>query len=253
MIDDQYLIAFRASYYEVLGALFRREPSAELVQQLADGIQQRILAARNVHPMLGAGWEELDRFLNETPQENLADALTDEYTRLFIGPHGPAINPYESFYITGRLLDRPLADVRRFLKATGIEKLEEYSEPEDFLAVELEVMRWLIQKQAAAADPEQRNRLVRLQIDFLRDHLLVWAPACGEDIERATGANFYRFAGKIMQAFLMLERNFLRESGLDNVETLAVVRQRYRAFAGWKGPTFDPAQEAEETGSQKQS
>jgi hypothetical protein len=56
-----------------------------------------------------------------------------------------------------------------------------------------------------------------------------------------------------MQAFLMLERNFLRESGLDNVETLELVRQRYRAFVGWKGPTFDPAQEAEEIGSQKQS
>jgi TorA maturation chaperone TorD len=246
MIDDHALLTFRRSYYEVMAALFRGEPSAELVQQLADGIGERILAARNVDPLLGAGWEELARFLRETPEENLAGAVADEYTRLFIGPHGPEINPYESFYLTGHLLDRPLAEVRSFLKIAGIEKLEEYPEPEDFLAFELEVMRWLIEKQAAATDSQQQAHMVRLQLDFLRDHLLVWGPSCAQDIERAAGANFYRFAGKILQAFLMLELSFLREWGLDSVQTLDVVRQRYQNFAAWKGPTFDPDRKPEE-------
>jgi TorA maturation chaperone TorD len=181
----------------------------------------------------------------------LAGIVADEYTRLFIGPQAPAINPYESFYITGRLLDRPLADVRTFLRTAGIEKLEEYPEPEDFIAVELEVMRWLIEKQRAAKDPEERPRFARLQVDFLRDHLLVWAPVCGHDIERAEGADFYCFAGKLLQAFLALERNFLREWGLDKVQTLDTARQRYRAFATWQGPTFDPPVDFEDPPTNK--
>ncbi|MGH7794310.1 MAG: TorD/DmsD family molecular chaperone [Candidatus Binatia bacterium] len=243
MIDDRELLSFRQSYYEVLGTLFRREPSGELLQQLADGIGERTHAARNLHPLLGAGWEEIERFLKEAPVESLAETVADEYMRLFIGPLSPEVNPYESFYLTGRLLDRPLADVRTFLKSAGIEKLEEYPEPEDFLAFEMEVMRWLIEKQARATDPQEQTRFFRLQADFLKEHLLVWAPACGRDIERAGCANFYRFAAKILQGFLALELSFLRECGLDTATTLDAARLRYGTLRTWKGPTFDASGE----------
>lgn len=243
MIDDRELLSFRQSYYEILGALLRREPSGDLLQQLATGIEERTVAARNLHPLLGTGWEEIEGFLKKAPAESLADTVADEYTRLFIGPHGPEVNPYESYYLTGRLLDRPLADVRTFLKSAGLEKLEEYPEPEDFLAFEMEVMRWLIEKQATAADAQDQARFFRLQSDFLKEHLLVWGPACGRDIERAEGANFYRFAAKILQGFLALELSFLRECGLDTATTLDAARLRYGTLRTWRGPTFDPTRE----------
>ena len=242
MIHDRELLSFRHSYYELLAALFRKEPSSELLQQLADGIAERTQAARNLHPLLGTGWEEIDRLLKDTPADRLAETVADEYTGLFIGPHGPEVNPYESFYLTGRLLDRPLAAVRIFLSSAGIEKLEEYPEPEDFLAFEMDVMRWLIGKQTAA-DPQDQARFLRLQADFLNKHLLVWAPTCAQDIERATSAKFYGFAAKILQGFLAVELSFLREWGLDKVATLDGERLRYRTFPVWRGPTFDPSAE----------
>jgi TorA maturation chaperone TorD len=243
MIHDRELLAFRQTYYELLGAFFRREPSGELLRQLADGIEERTAAARNLHPLLGAGWEEIERFLRDTPSESLGEVVADEYTRLFIGPHGPAINPYESFYLTRRLLDRPLAEVRTFLKSAGIEKLEEYPEPEDFLAFEMEVMRWLIGKQAMTADPEEQERFFRLQGDFLKEHLLVWAPACGGDIERSADANFYRCAAKILQGFLALEADLFREAGIGQIANLDLARLRYGTFPMWKGPVFDASEE----------
>ena len=242
MIDDRELLSFRQSYYEVLGALFRREPSGELLQQLASGIGERTEAARNLHPLLGAGWEAIERFVAGTPPERLAENVAEEYVTLFIGPLGAAVNPYESFYLTGRLLDRPLADVRAFLKSAGIEKLQEYPEPEDFLAVELEVMRWLIGKQMAAADPQDERQWLELQADFLKEHLLVWGPACAKDIERAACAKFYRCAAKILQGFLALELSFFREWGLDKVSSLEEARQRHGVMPTWKGPTFDIAE-----------
>jgi len=243
MIDDRELLSFRQSYYELLGALFRKEPGAELLRRLAHGIEQRTVAARALHPLLGAGWEEIDRFLRNASPERLAETAADEYTRLFIGPHGPEVNPYESYYLTGRLLDRPLADVRTFLKSAGIGKLEDYPEPEDFLPFEMEVMRWLIEKQAGATDRREQTRYFGLQSDFLNKHLLVWAPACGRDIELAKSAKFYRFAAKILQGFMALELGFLREWGLDGVANLDDARLRYRNLPAWKGPTFDPAGE----------
>ncbi|MGH7826770.1 MAG: TorD/DmsD family molecular chaperone, partial [Candidatus Binatia bacterium] len=239
MIRDGELLSFRQGYYELLVALFRREPTAKLLQQLSNGIRERTQAARSLHPLLGQGWEEIARFLTDMPSESLAETVSDEYTRLFIGPHGAQVNPYESFYLTGRLLDRPLAGVRTFLKAIGIEKLKEYAEPEDFLAVQLEVMRWLIGKQLAATDPQEETRFLRLQSDFLKEHLLIWAPACAQDIRRADSAKFYPAAAKLLQGFLEIELNFFRQWGLDKVASLEEARQRYGALQTWKGPTFD--------------
>ena len=239
MIDDRELLSFRESYYQVLGALFRKEPSRELLQQLAGGIRERTHAARNLHPLLGAGWEAMERFVADTPLDQLAEAVAGEYVELFIGPLAAPVNAYESFYLTGRLLDRPLADVRTFLRSTGIEKLDDYPEPEDFLAVELEVMHWLIGKQRAEPDRRDERQWIELQAQFLKEHLLVWGPACANDIERAESAKFYRSLAKMLQGFLELELNFFREWGLDKIAPLDAARQRYASTPIWRGPTFD--------------
>ncbi len=239
MIGDRELLAFRQGYYSLLVSVFWNEPAGELILSLSDGMGERIDASRNLHPLLAQGWEEISRFLSETPSEQLAEAVADEYTQLFIGPHGPEVNPYESFYFTGRLLDRPLADLRTFLKVIGIEKQEGYSEPEDFLALELEVMRWLIGKQMASPQPEEEKRWLQYQADFLKQHLLVWAPTCAEDIEKAKGADFYRGAAMVLRGFLEVERTLFPEWGLDKIASLEEIRRLYGAIPMWKGPTFD--------------
>ncbi|MGH7834145.1 MAG: TorD/DmsD family molecular chaperone [Candidatus Binatia bacterium] len=239
MIGNPELTAFRQDYYRLLVSLFWTEPQSDLLMSLSEGIRERIDASGNLHSLLAEGWEEIDRFLLETPSKDLAEAVADEYTRLFLGPHGPEVNPYESYYFTGRVLDRPLAEIRSFLKKIGIEKQDGYPEPEDSLAFELEVMRWLIGKQAAAADPQEEARFLGLQSDFLREHLLVWGPACGQDIARTERGKFYRAVAKILQGFLEIERDFCRQSGLDKITPLDEARQRYGAIPTFRGPIFD--------------
>jgi len=239
MVGDRDLLAFRQAYYNLLVSLFWKEPTGELIRSLLDGISERIDAARNLEPLLAEGWQEIEQFLVQAPVEYAVEAVTDEYTRIFIGPHSPEVNPYESFYLTGCLLDRPLANLRTHLKAIGIEKQEGYTEPEDFLAFELEVMRWLISKQMGAMNPEEEKRWLRLQSDFLKEHLLVWAPACARDIETARGAMFYRGAAKVLGGFLGVERSLFHGWGVDRITSLEEARQHYATIPAWKGPTFD--------------
>jgi TorA maturation chaperone TorD len=239
MIGDRDVLAFRHGYYELFVSLFSKEPAGDLLLRLPNGITERIEAARNLDAVLGQGWEEMRRFLSETAPEQLAEAVAEEYTRLFIGPYGPKVNPYESFYFTGRHFDRPLADLRGFLKTVGIEKKEDYPEPEDSLAFELEVMRWLTAKQLASLDDEEENRRIGQQTAFLKDHLLIWGPTCALDIERAKGANFYRATAMILKAFLEMESQLLAEWGAERPSSLEEAKKRYGAFRQWKGPTFD--------------
>lgn len=239
MIGDRDLLAFRKGYYDLFVSLLWQEPAGEFVTGLGEGIEERIKGARNLHPLLGEGWEEIGSFLEGVPPEQLGQTVADEYTRLFIGPREPEVTPYESFYLTGRLLDRPLAVVRAFLKEIGIEKQEGYSEPEDFLAFELEVMRRLIHRQGSAPDPDGEVRWVNSQATFLKEHLLVWGPAPARDLAGAKGAVFYRGVAKLLQGFLELERDLFKAWGEGEVRSLDEARQSFAQRREWKGPLFD--------------
>lgn len=239
MVGDRDLLAFRQGYYDLFVSLLWKEPAGELLAALAPGIEERIRASRNLHPLLGEGWDEIRNVLAGKTTEQLAETVVEEYTRLFVGPREPEVNPYESFYLTGRLLDRPLVVLRNFLRSIGIEKQEGYSEPEDFLAFELEVMRQLLTRQGSASDPDAEVRWLNAQAAFLKQHLLVWGTAVARDLATAKGALFYRGVGKLLQGFLELERDLFRSWGPEELRSLDQARQSFTGAGDWKGPLFD--------------
>lgn len=244
MVGDRELLAFRQGYYDLFVSLLWKEPGGELLAGLAERIGERIKGGRNLHPLLGEGWEEIERFLNGTTPEGLAETVADEYTRLFIGPRKPEVNPYESYYLTGRLLDRPLALIRTHLRTIGIEKQEGYAEPEDFLAFELEIMRRLIARQRSAPDPDDEVKWLNAQAKFLKEHLLVWGPAAARDLAAAQGAVFYSGVAKLLQGFLELERDLFKPWREGGARSLDEARQSFAGRGEWKGPLFDLSDES---------
>jgi TorA maturation chaperone TorD len=245
-VRDKELAEFRHAYYSLFVRFWWKEPDAVFIHSLQGDIENRIDPAAKLHPLMGEGWRSIQSFLAEQAPEEVAD----EFTRLYIGPFGAPIYPYESHYLTGHLFRAPLVNLRGFLKRVGLEKQEdEFTEPEDVLAFELEVMRWLISKQMTAEHPEEEGRWLQLQTEFLKEHLLVWVPTCAQDIENAQGAKFYRGAAMILRGFLEVERTLFRESGLDKVTSLEEARKLYGTSPTWKGPTFDISGDETETPS----
>jgi len=239
MIGDPELLAFRRNYYDLFVKLFWREPTAELLAPLREGIEERTRAAGGLHPLLGEGWEEIGGFLAGRAPGAAAEDAADEFTRLFLGPTAPEVHPYESYYLTGKLLDRPLVAIRSYLKSIGMEREESYSEPEDALAFELGVMRRLIDRQATESNPDGETRWMNVQATFLKQHLLVWAPTCARELEEAKGARLYRGVARLLRGFLDLELDLVRDWGPVTLRSLDEVRQSYRLVRDWKGPTFE--------------
>ncbi len=239
MIGDRDLLEFRLGYYRLLSGLLGREPTPALLEAVARDLPHRVEAARALRPALGEGWARIGAFLEGRAPGEAAEAAADEFTRLFVGPRRPPVNPYESYYLTGGLFDRPLALVRAFLRQIGIEKEPGYAEPEDSLAFELGVMARLLERQRSASDPDTEADSVNLQAAFLKRHLLVWGPRCAEDLERAEGADFYRGVGALLRGFLELELALVREWGPEPVRTLEEARAAVGSGA-WRGPLFDP-------------
>jgi TorA maturation chaperone TorD len=239
MVGDRDLLTFRQGYYDLFVSLLWKEPAGELLAALSEGIEARIGGARSLHPLLGEGWEEIAGFLAASRPGALAETVADEYTRLFLAPGGPEVNPYESYYLTGRVWDRPLAVIRTFLKGIGLEKEEGYAEPEDSLAFELEVMRRLVHRHEAAHDPDGEARWLTAQAVFLKEHLLVWGPAAARDLAAARGAAFYRGVGKAIEGFLELERDSFKGWGPEEIKSLEEAREGYARSGEWKGPLFN--------------
>lgn len=235
LMSEPDVVRFRLEYYSLLARLLSGEPDEALLQALREGVTDRAVGATQVHPLLGEGWREIAGHV----APGMAAELEDEYTRTFLGPTGRQVHPYESYYLTGRLYDQPLSEVRRFMARLGLEPSGVgRKEPEDGLDYELSIMARLIERQQTAGDADPAA-LLEPQREFLQQHLLVWGPACAAEIEGHPGTAFYRAVGHLLRGFLEVERDFFGEEEPLEVPSLHEARERYHT-PDFSGPVFDP-------------
>jgi TorA maturation chaperone TorD len=245
VIGDREISGFRRGYYELLSQLFLEAPKEALTEVLHRDLEGRIEAAQNLNPSLATGWRAVGSYLSEHTGDTtrLCEALAEEHTLLFISPWGPVVFPYESYYMERELLGPSLAEVRGFLRRAGLEKREGFTEPEDHIACELEVMAQLIARQEVANDPTEEERWLHLQGEFFRTHLLPWAFLLCDEVEKREKVEFYKGVAKLTRGFMELERELMAEWG-PAVPPRQPARER---VTRWKGPTFGPP-EIEGTG-----
>jgi TorA maturation chaperone TorD len=124
-------------------------------------------------------------------------AVGKEFFALFIGVGRGDLLPYASYYLTGFLHERPLARVREDLDRLGIERAGPSREPEDHVAILLEVMAGLARGDFEADFAEQAR--------FFERHLKPWASRMFADLEMSQSANFYRAVGRVGRVFMELE------------------------------------------------
>ncbi len=123
--------------------------------------------------------------------------VSKEFFDLFIGLGRGELLPYASYYLTGFLHERPLARVREDFDRLGIERAGPSREPEDHIAVLLEVMSGLARGEFEADFTEQQR--------FFERHLKPWAARMFADLEMSQSTNFYRAVGRVGRIFMELE------------------------------------------------
>ncbi|MCK5396298.1 MAG: molecular chaperone TorD family protein, partial [Gammaproteobacteria bacterium] len=112
----------RASSYALLAALLANPPGDELLAQL-----QSIEAEKDDPKDIVNAWS----MLGLAAQRNHAKSVADEYHALFIGIGRGELVPFASWYLTGFLMEKPLAHLRQRLAELGYERQEYVNEPED--------------------------------------------------------------------------------------------------------------------------
>jgi TorA maturation chaperone TorD len=126
-----------------------------------------------------------------------AAAVGREFFQLFIGVGRGELLPYASFYQTGFLNERPLAEVRADLARLGIARAEGRFEPEDHIALLFEVMADL------ASGIVQADAAV--QAEFFARHIEPWAAQFFDDLAIAPSASFYRAVAEVGRLLVDIE------------------------------------------------
>lgn len=182
----------RANAYSLLGAMLSAPPDEKLLDLL-----------RQIEPESGNGERAMASVwacLRLAGERAAVDALDDEYHALFIGVGRGEVVPYGSWYMTGFLMDRPLAILRGDLAELGFERQDDVKEPEDHIAALCETMALLITN-------EEHD--IAVQRRFFQAHVEPWAKSFFLDLQKATSARFYKAVGQFGEQFIDFEQKYL--------------------------------------------
>ncbi|HWT09672.1 MAG TPA: molecular chaperone TorD family protein [Roseomonas sp.] len=184
--DGLAMMRERARLFALLGRLLVAAPDAVLLQALA--------GLRGDRSPLGEAYGAL------AAAAVAADAVSveREFHDLFIGLGRGELLPFASYYITGFLHERPLAEIRGTLARLGLERAEGVAEPEDHAGTACEVYAGLLSGSfeggPAAAE------------DFFDTHLRPWAGRFFTDLEGAQAGRFYRAVGRLGRTAIEIEQ-----------------------------------------------
>ena len=179
------LDAERAQLFALLGRLLAAAPDAALLARLRGLSGGETPLGRGIAGLAAAAAAA------ETT------ALEREYFDLFIGLGRGELLPYASWYLTGFLNERPLADLRAALRRLGVEKTPGVPEPEDHIAFLCETLAGLVEGRFAGGPDAAAI--------FFGRHLRPWAARFFGDLEKAEGARFYRAVGSLGRVAVEIE------------------------------------------------
>jgi TorA maturation chaperone TorD len=178
---------FRAQLYALSAQLLRAPPEPHVLAALA-GLE-------GDESDLGQALSALSRAAAAAD----AAAVSREYHDLFIGLGRGELVPYGSYYRTGFLNEKPLAELRDALRRLGVARAAEVKEPEDHIAALCEVMGGLVTGAYGAPQP------LGVQRQLFEAHLAPWAGRFFTDLERANSARLYASIGRVGRIFMEIE------------------------------------------------
>jgi TorA maturation chaperone TorD len=180
--------AARADMYSLLATLFYAPPEQELLDTIGRAVSPG-------ESMLQQVWNDLADACARTG----AEQAREEYETLFVGLGKPELMLYASYYLSGFLMEKPLAALRTDLSALGLARDPSMPESEDHIAALCEVMRYLI----TSDDIELAS--LETQKQFYGTHLQPWVTGMCEAVMQHPQAAFYSRVAAFAKHFLEVE------------------------------------------------
>ena len=181
----------RADTYRVLGRLLAAPPDAATLGLFARA------PVTDDDSLLAVAW----RMLAMSAERATPEEVADEYQSLFIGLGRGELVPFGSWYLTGFLMEQPLAQLRSDMQKLGFERQDNVSEPEDHAAALCEIMALLAEEGGPGS--------LESQAAFFETHIGPWMARFFRDMQQAVSARFYRAVGQLGEQFIDTDQRYL--------------------------------------------
>jgi len=182
----------RADLYNFLGLVLAGPPDEMLLSQCA--------GLSGDESDLGKAISTLARVAKVSKPKK----VESEFNALFIGLGRGELLPYASYYLTGFLNEKPLAQLRNDMTARGLARAENVFEPEDNIASLMEMMGAMIVGRFGTPTSLDDQKT------FFNAHLAPWAGHFFSDLEAAKNSVLYASVGSVGKAFMEIEREAFR-------------------------------------------
>jgi TorA maturation chaperone TorD len=197
MTDNHCISSIREDVYRLLAACYY-QPTAAFIEEHCCAHIAKLL--EHVVPDAAQYAQEASRAIG-----NNLEYLAVEHARLFIGPFHVVAPPYGSVYLDSKaVMGESTARVAEFYQANGLQLAEDFHELPDHVAVELEFMSYLANRQSEAAvgNSNEASRLSGMQRGFLATYLLPWLEAFTGVIIEDGESPFYRAIARCTASFV---------------------------------------------------
>ncbi len=189
----------RATRYQFLSTLYRDEIPMELIaamqqDEFLDGLLESVQGCGFMDLMSGA--EGISVYLKGGDAEKLYNELRYDYADLFLNAGQNPVIPYESVHVTREpvVMQKPLLELREFFRKAGVHKNPEFKDLEEYVAVEMELLRYLLEK--GNED---------LYKDFFKHKYLQWIPSFCDQLATSAQTEFYQALAHFTRGALMCE------------------------------------------------
>ncbi len=185
----------RADFYALLARLFFAPADERLLRSI-------VIAPESDADMQSADSPLLESWRGLAAAAGAVSAaeLEDEFNQLFVSVGRSDVMPFASYYLTGFMHEKPLAQLRADLAVLGLARSSAVLETEDHIAALCDVMRFLI-----VGDNETLPAGIAAQKAFFAAHLQPWVLQFCQAVKQAEKANFYKRVANFAQAFFEIE------------------------------------------------
>lgn len=187
-MSDEREESARAMLYGLLAALFYAPPPQPVMDSIA-------ASADEDDSILQHAWREVATAAHAAD----AEQVRAEYEALFIGVGKPEVALYGSSWLSGFMMEKPLAELRTDLARLGLERDAAMQESEDHIGALCDAMRCLIASGGAGAAS------LDVQRRFFATHMQPWVAAMCDAIDSHPGARFYRAVARFAKTFFEVE------------------------------------------------
>jgi anaerobic selenocysteine-containing dehydrogenase/TorA maturation chaperone TorD len=195
----------RIEVYKFLSTLLHDEVSMQLLEKLRQpsfvALLRESAANLSADDNLTIGTQLLARTLDGNSATDLYRELRFEYAELFLNSGNNPCFPYASCYLNNEplVMQEPVFTFRESLYSAGVHKRTDYLDLDDHIGVELEFMRFLLEKSVTAPQALQTS------LTFFQEQLLGWATRFAKSLIDTAKSDFYRALSLILAGFLAQE------------------------------------------------